>query len=40
MGKQRHIICPIMTFMALSSFGAKVQVIETDMTHINVQKCY
>ena len=39
MAKQRQIICLIMTFMALSSFGAKLQVIETDMTHVNVLKC-
>ena len=36
MVKQRQIICPLMTFISLSSFGAKLQVIETDMTHIKV----
>jgi len=37
MAKQRQTIRPIMTFMSLlSSFGEKLQGIETDMTHINV----
>jgi len=37
MAKQRQTICPIMIFMSLlSSFGEKLQVIETDVTHINL----
>jgi len=30
---QRQSICPIMPFMSIGNFGAKLQVTEYDMTH-------